>query len=56
MKKLMAYGLSFLMALTCLTGCGGGEREADLRACELVGILSDLDPAIVGELNLLLIF
>ena len=47
MKKLLAYGLSFLMALTCLTGCGGGS-EADLRVA--VGKdTADLDPAIVDD-------
>ena len=47
MKKLMAYGLSFLMALTCLTGCGGGE-QADLRVA--VGKdTENLDPAIVDD-------
>ena len=47
MKKLMAYGLSFLMALTCLTGCGGGEK-ADLRVA--VGKdTENLDPAIVDD-------
>ena len=47
MKKLMAYGLSFLMALTCLTGCGGGE-QADLRVA-VGGDTDDLDPAIVDD-------
>ncbi|MFR4991510.1 MAG: hypothetical protein ACLTC1_04495 [Turicibacter sp.] len=46
-EKLLAYGLSFLMALTCLTGCGGGS-EADLRVA--VGKdTADLDPAIVDD-------
>ena len=50
MKKLMAYGLSFLMALTCLTGCGGGE-QADLRVA-VGGDTDDLDPAIVDDSSL----
>lgn len=47
MKKLLVYSLSFLMALTCLTGCGGG-KEADLRVA-VGGDVEDLDPAVVDD-------
>ena len=47
MKKLLTYGLCFLMALTCLTGCGGGN-QADLRVA-VGGDTADLDPAIVDD-------
>ncbi|WP_296876948.1 peptide ABC transporter substrate-binding protein [Thomasclavelia sp.] len=47
MKKLLAYGLSFIMALTVLTGCGGGS-QADLRVA-VGGDTADLDPAIVDD-------
>ena len=47
MKKLLTYGLCFLMALTCLTGCGGTD-QADLRVA-VGGDTADLDPAIVDD-------
>lgn len=47
MKKLLTYSLCFLMALTCLTGCGGGN-QADLRV-SVGGDTADLDPAIVDD-------
>ncbi len=47
MKKLLTYSLCFLMALTCLTGCGGGN-QADLRVA-VGGDTADLDPAIVDD-------